>query len=109
MLRVTPAGRCTMIKHMDRSGENEGTTNGDLALRLRMAVRKPLWSWREVYEGFSPTDLETGEQRPRVPEPGEDCRRAAVLIPILLAPEGGRSVYTLRKTDLPDPAGEVSF
>src|SRR5919202_1975544 len=95
MLRVGRSDRYTMIKYMDESGENERTTNGDLALRLRAAVSKPLRKWREVYEAFSPTDLETGEQRPRVPEPREDYRRAAVLVPILLAPEGGRLVYTL--------------
>jgi 8-oxo-dGTP pyrophosphatase MutT (NUDIX family) len=98
-----------MIKHMEGSRENERTTNGDLASRLRMAVGKPLRTWREVYEGFSPVDLETGEQRPRVPDPGEDCRQAAVLVPILLAPEGGHIVYTLRNKDLPDHAGQVSF
>ena len=98
-----------MIKHMDSSGENECTTNGSLASRLRMVVKKPLRNWREVYESFSPVDLETGEQRPRVPEPGEDCRRAAVLVPILLASDGGHIVYTLRNNDLPDHAGQVSF
>jgi 8-oxo-dGTP pyrophosphatase MutT (NUDIX family) len=109
MLRVVRSERYTMIKYMDESGENERTTNGDLALRLRAAVSKPLRKWREVYEAFSPTDLETGEQRPRVPEPREDYRRAAVLVPILLAPEGGRLVYTLRNNELPDHAGQVSF
>jgi 8-oxo-dGTP pyrophosphatase MutT (NUDIX family) len=97
-----------MIKHMEGSGENNRTTDGDLASRLRMVVRKPLRDWRKVYESFSPVDLETGERRPRVPEP-KNFRRAAVLVPVLLAPEGARIVYTLRSDDLPDHAGQVSF
>jgi 8-oxo-dGTP pyrophosphatase MutT (NUDIX family) len=76
---------------------------------LRRDVAEPLESWREVYESFSPVDLETGERRPRVPEPGEDYRRAAVLVPILLTPEGARIVYTLRTDYLRDHAGQVSF
>ena len=50
-----------------------------------------------------------GERRPRVPEPGEACRRAAVLVPIVLEPKGARVVYTLRTGDLEDHAGQVSF
>ncbi len=72
-------------------------------------MAKPLERWREVYESFSPVDLRTGEQRPRVPEPGTDCRRAAVLVPIMLAPEGARVIYTLRTGELRDHAGQVSF
>ena len=83
--------------------------DGDLAARLREAVAKPLDGWREVYESFSPLDLETGERRPRVPEPGEDCRRAAVLVPVVLEPEGAHVVYTLRTGYLEDHAGQVSF
>ena len=83
--------------------------NGKLAARLKRAVAKPLAGWREVYESFSPVDLETGERRPRVPEPGEDSRQAAVLVPVVLAPEGARIVYTLRADDLQDHAGQVSF
>jgi 8-oxo-dGTP pyrophosphatase MutT (NUDIX family) len=83
--------------------------NGEFEARLKSAVAKPLAGWREVYEGFSPVDLETGERRPRVPEPDEDYRRAAVLVPILLAPEGARIIYTLRTGDLQDHAGQVSF
>ena len=98
-----------MIKHMDDVGEGGRTTEGDLASRLRRVVAEPLEGWREVYESFSPRDLETGERRPRVPEPGEDCRRAAVLVPILLAPEETRIVYTLRKENLRDHAGQISF
>jgi 8-oxo-dGTP pyrophosphatase MutT (NUDIX family) len=81
----------------------------DLMARLREAVAKPLANWREVYESFSPLDLKTGERRPRVRKPGADCRRAAVLVPIVLAPEGAHIVYTLRKGDLKDHAGQVSF
>jgi 8-oxo-dGTP pyrophosphatase MutT (NUDIX family) len=83
--------------------------DGDLATRLREAVAEPLENWREVYESFSPLDLETGERRPRVPEPGEDCRRAAVLVPVVLEPKGAHVVYTLRTGDLDDHAGQVSF
>ena len=80
-----------------------------VAARLREAVAEPLENWREVYESFSPLDLETGERRPRVPEPGEDCRRAAVLVPVVLEPKGAHVVYTLRTGDLEDHAGQVSF
>ncbi|MBA3474729.1 MAG: CoA pyrophosphatase [Rubrobacter sp.] len=83
--------------------------DGNFAARLRRAVAKPLDRWREVYESFSPVDLRTGERRSRVPEPGTDCRRAAVLVPIMLAPEGARVVYTLRTGELRDHAGQVSF
>ena len=76
---------------------------------MRRAVAEPLERWREVYERFSPVDLETGERRPRVPEPGVDYRQAAVLVPIVLGTEGARVVYTLRTGDLRDHAGQVSF
>src|ERR671921_130381 len=89
---------------MDRMGHDE-----NFEARLRSAVAKPLERWREIYESFSPVDLRTGERRPRVPEPGTDCRRAAVLVPIMLAPEGARVVYTLRTGELRDHAGQVSF
>jgi 8-oxo-dGTP pyrophosphatase MutT (NUDIX family) len=79
--------------------------DGNFETRLRRAVAKPLDRWREVYESFSPVDLRTGERRPRVPEPGTDCRRAAVLVPIMLASEGAR----LRTGELRDHAGQVSF
>ncbi len=82
---------------------------GEFEARLREAVARPLDGWREVYESFSPRDLETGERRPRVPPPGANCRRAAVLVPVLLEPEETRVVYTLRKSDLQDHAGQVSF
>ena len=83
--------------------------HGELAARLRKVVPEPLESWREVYENFSPIDLETGERRPRVPEPDTDCRRAAVLVPIILGTEGARVIYTLRTDELRDHAGQVSF
>jgi 8-oxo-dGTP pyrophosphatase MutT (NUDIX family) len=83
--------------------------DGGLVARLREAVAKPLDGWREVYESFSPLDLETGERRPRVPEPETDCRRAAVLVPVVLEPKGAHVVYTLRTGDLEDHAGQVSF
>lgn len=94
---------------MGKPSRPEGETRDDLAARLRAAVAKPLPSWREVYEGFSPRDLETGERRSRRPEPGEDARRAAVLVPILPAPEGARILYTVRTDALRDHAGQVSF
>ena len=83
--------------------------DGNFEARLRRAVAKPLDPWREIYESFSPVDLQTGERRPRVPEPGTDCRQAAVLVPIMLASDGARVVYTLRTGELRDHAGQVSF
>ena len=93
---------------MDGAGEigDRGAGAGEL---LRSALAKPLDGWREVYESFSPVDLETGERRGRVPPPGTDSRRAAVLVPVLLEPEGPRLVYTVRRGDLQDHAGQISF
>jgi 8-oxo-dGTP pyrophosphatase MutT (NUDIX family) len=90
-------------------GEGEPSPTEGLAARLREAVARPLDAWREVYESFSPVDVETGERRPRVPPPGADSRRAAVLVPVLLEPEGARLVYTLRRDHLQDHAGQISF
>jgi 8-oxo-dGTP pyrophosphatase MutT (NUDIX family) len=81
----------------------------DLAARLREAVARPLEAWREVYESFSPVDVVTGERRPRVPPSGADSRRAAVLVPVLLEPQGLRLVYTVRRDYLQDHAGQISF
>ena len=78
-----------------------------LERRLRRALGAPLPNWREVYDGFRPRDLATGRRRTRVPV--EDARRAAVLVPILLSPEGARVVYTLRTGGLREHAGQVSF
>jgi 8-oxo-dGTP pyrophosphatase MutT (NUDIX family) len=89
------------------AGQNHGQRR--LADRLREAVSRPLDDWNEVYEGFSPVDLETGEIRLRVPPPGSDARRAAVLVPILVEGEDARVVYTVRKDDLADHAGQISF
>ena len=99
-----------MISVMNRHQEDKGEKRGrnDLAERLREAVSHPLAEWREVYEGFSPVDLETGEKRSRVP-PGAESRRAAVLVPILTEGEDARVVYTVRKDDLADHAGQISF
>lgn len=88
-------------------GVIEAEANGPFGERLREALSVPLPNWREVYDGFRPRDLETMEQRPRVPD--DDARRAAVLIPILRAPGGSRVVYTLRTDGLRDHAGQVSF
>jgi 8-oxo-dGTP pyrophosphatase MutT (NUDIX family) len=98
-----------MIRYMDGTGKDGRKPDGALAPRLRRVVAEPLEGWHEVYESFSPKDVETGERYPRVPEPDEDYRRAAVLVLVLLAPEGAQVVYTLRKDDLDDHAGQVSF
>jgi 8-oxo-dGTP pyrophosphatase MutT (NUDIX family) len=90
-------------------GWEAGETYEDVATRLREAVGRPRGSWREVYESFSPVDVETGERRPRLPSPGAGTRRAAVLVPVLLEPEGARLVYTVRRDDLQDHAGQISF
>jgi 8-oxo-dGTP pyrophosphatase MutT (NUDIX family) len=87
----------------------EGLYPEDVAARLREAIGRPLDAWREVYESFSPVDVETGERRPRIPPAGADSRRAAVLVPVLLEPEGARIVYTVRRDDLQDHAGQISF
>jgi 8-oxo-dGTP pyrophosphatase MutT (NUDIX family) len=104
---LTYAMISVMNKRKEDKGENYG--RNDLADRLREAVSRPLDDWNEVYEGFSPVDLETGERRPRVAPPGSDSRRAAVLVPILVEDEDARVVYTVRKDDLADHAGQISF
>src|ERR671913_1248855 len=96
-----------MNERREDNGENHGLN--DLAHRLREAVSRPLDEWREVYESFSPVDVETGERRPRIPPPGADTRRAAVLVPVLLDQEGAHLVYTVRRDHLPDHAGQISF
>src|SRR5215207_4276195 len=87
----------------------EGLSPELVAARLRKAVGRPLDAWREVYESFSPVDVRTGERRPRIPPAGADSRRAAVLVPVLLEPEGARLVYTVRRDHLPAPAGQIPF
>jgi 8-oxo-dGTP pyrophosphatase MutT (NUDIX family) len=99
---------------MDRepkSSEEYGKIPGGdrVADRLREAVSRPLDEWREVYESFSPVDLETGERRPRVPPPDAASRRAAVLVPVLIENGDARVVYTVRKDNLADHAGQISF
>jgi 8-oxo-dGTP pyrophosphatase MutT (NUDIX family) len=99
---------------VDAAGEDgremgEGLRLERAAARLREAIGRPLDAWREVYDSFSPIDVETGERRPRVPPPGADWRRAAILVPVLLEPEGARLVYTVRRDHLPDHAGQISF
>ena len=103
-----------MISMMNKRREDKGEIadehgRKDLANRLREVVSRPLEEWNEVYEGFLPVDLETGERRPRVPPPGVDSRRAAVLVPILVEGDDARVVYTVRKDDLADHAGQISF
>jgi 8-oxo-dGTP pyrophosphatase MutT (NUDIX family) len=101
--------KCVNDYDRERRGPGRSPSSEDLAERLREAVARPLDAWREVYEGFSPVDLETGERRPRVPPPGADSRRAAVLVPVLLESEGARLVYTVRRDHLQDHAGQISF
>src|SRR5918997_6670511 len=101
--------RCVNDYGRELRGQGRSPSSEDLAERLREAVARPLDAWREVYEGFSPVDLETGERRPRVPPPSADTRRAAVLVPILVEGEDARIVYTVRKDDLADHAGQISF
>ena len=72
-------------------------------------MARPFDGWRDVYEGFSPVDVETGERLGRVPPDDESARRAAVLVPILMEPEGPSIVYTVRKGNLQDHAGQISF
>ncbi|MDQ3913218.1 MAG: CoA pyrophosphatase [Actinomycetota bacterium] len=93
----------------DECREGEKRIVEGFSARLRRALGEPLTNWREVYESFAPIDLETGERRPRVPEPEENYRRAAVLMPIAFSLEGARIVYTLRKDHLTDHGGQVSF
>jgi 8-oxo-dGTP pyrophosphatase MutT (NUDIX family) len=94
---------------MDDARETRDGGDGGAAARLRDVLAEPLRDWREVYESFSPVDLETGERRGRVPPPGADSRRAAVLVPVLEEPDGLHLVYTVRKGDLQDHAGQISF
>ena len=109
------AARWSIISSMYGAGKDGSDIEekvypaGDLADHLRSAVARPLENWREVYQNFSPVDLTTGERRPRVPPPGETSRRAAVLLPVLIESDGARLVYTIRKADLQDHAGQISF
>lgn len=96
-----------MKKPHENKSENDGLKG--LADRLREAVSRRLDEWRDVYESFSPVDIETGERRPRVPPPDADSRLAAVLVPILIEGEDARVVYTVRKDHLADHAGQISF
>jgi 8-oxo-dGTP pyrophosphatase MutT (NUDIX family) len=94
---------------MDDAREIQNGGYGEAAEMLRGVLAEPLTDWREVYESFSPVDLQTGERRGRVPPPGAESRRAAVLVPVLAEPDGLRLVYTVRKADLQDHAGQISF
>src|ERR671913_991222 len=94
---------------MDGRWEDTEFGGDGLADRLREAVARPFDAWRDVYESFSPVDLKTGERRPRVPPPGADSRRAAVLVPILIEGGEARVLYTVRRADLADHAGQISF
>jgi 8-oxo-dGTP pyrophosphatase MutT (NUDIX family) len=91
------------------TGDVGGGPKRGVGEMLRSALATPLEGWREVYKSFSPVDLETGERRGRVPPPGTDSRRAAVLVPVLPEHQGPRIVYTVRRDDLQDHAGQISF
>jgi 8-oxo-dGTP pyrophosphatase MutT (NUDIX family) len=98
-----------MIRSMaGRYGRANNGPGAQFSAVLREAMEKRLDTGREVYESFSPVDIETGERRRRVP-PGEGSRRAAVLVPVLMEPEGPRLVYTVRRDHLPEHAGQISF
>ena len=85
-------------------------SNEAFADKLREAVPKPLDNWRDIYDGFAPRDIETGERMRRVPPPEEmDARLAAVLVPVLMEPDGPHIVYTVRRGHLNDHAGQISF
>src|SRR3712207_8776137 len=94
---------------MDEERRTRGGGDEGLARRLRQVLAEPLPHWQQVYESFSPVGLETGERRGRVPPPGVDSRRAAVLVPVLAEPDGLHVVYTVRKADRQDHAGQISF
>src|SRR5919107_1298972 len=94
---------------MDGRRENTGFGGDGLAEQLRQALDRPFDAGGEVYESFSPIDVETGERRPRVAPPGANSRRAAVLVPILIQDGEARVVYTVRRGDLADHAGQISF
>lgn len=82
----------------------------DFSGLLREVVARPLEDWRSLYEAFSPVDVETGERLGRRVPPSDGLvRRAAVLVPVLLDPEGAELVYTVRKGHLNDHAGQISF
>ena len=100
-----------MMERNRRAKGEGGKVRGPdgVADRLREALTRPLDEWREVYASFSPVDLQTGERRPRVPPPDAASRRAAVLVPVLIENADARVVYTVRKDDLADHAGQISF
>ncbi len=93
----------------DDARETGGGGRGGALEMLKGVLSEPLVDWRKVYESFSPIDVETGERLGRVPPPGADSRRAAVLVPVVAEPEGLHIVYTVRKADLHDHAGQISF
>lgn len=97
------------MRNFDEREVGESLPSAELAGWLRESVARPLDSWREVYQSFSPVDVETGERIPRVPPPDAESRRAAVLVPVLLESDGAHLVYTVRKDHLPDHAGQISF
>lgn len=100
------------MSHPDPAREAKAASNGTpegFESRLREVAATPFEGWREVYESFSPVDLETGERRPRTPPPDDSSRKAAVLLPVIPHSGGPHILYTLRKGHLQDHAGQISF
>ena len=94
---------------MGEARDTKGGGDREAAAWLRSVLAEPLHDWREVYESFSPIDVDTGERRGRVPPSGAESRRAAVLVPVLAEADGLHVVYTVRRGDLQDHAGQISF
>lgn len=76
------------------------------AKSIRVAAGVGYKGWRGLYEEFSPRELESGLRRGRVAPEG--CRRAAVLLPVI-AGEEPELIYTVRRGDLADHGGQISF
>lgn len=95
--------------HRNTRRADQAEDTHDAARQLKEAVNRPLPNWREVYESFSPVDLVTGERLSRGLPAEDDARRAAVLVPVLMEPDGAHLVYTVRKDHLNDHAGQISF
>lgn len=76
---------------------------------LRAALQLPLEDWGRVQDALSPFNLVTGTRRPRVPPAGVRSRAAAVLVPVLLAPDGPQLLYTARSSSLRHHPGQISF
>lgn len=76
---------------------------------VRTAVQQPLPDWERVQDALSPVNLLTGARRPRVPPSDARPRAAAVLVPVLLSPDGPQLLYTARNRSLRHHPGQISF